>query len=222
MSAWLQTITGRAFHFDAPVVETAHLVSEVAIVLATVPRFGGHTQQPYSVAMHSVLCAEAALVCFDDRELAAFCLLHDAHETWTGDITRPMQGALIDRMAMGAPVDPTATQMVAAARAAHLKLCLRSLQADIDRQVFAAAGLDPARHAVHAERIKEIDVRALRTERDHLMLPAPMPWDAPIETVEPLPVAEGHAFFDKTVWEAELRFTDALNRFCPAFHHAAD
>ncbi len=38
------------------------------------------------------LCATAALDLYNDMELAAFCLLHDAHETWTGDNRQPHAG----------------------------------------------------------------------------------------------------------------------------------
>ncbi len=92
-SAWLQTITGRAFVYAEPVVTTEHLKTEVAPILSSLPRFGGHTYARYSVAQHSALCATAALDLYNDMELAAFCLLHDAHETWTGDIVSPMQAA---------------------------------------------------------------------------------------------------------------------------------
>jgi hypothetical protein len=215
MSAWLQTITGRAFVYAEPVVTTEHLKTEVAPILASLPRFGGHTNARYSVAQHSALCATAALDLHDDMELAAFCLLHDAHETWTGDIVSPMQAALVEELALGAQVDPTAVQMVAQARAAHLKLCFKSIQKRIDAAVFAAAGLDPSRYDAHAQRIKDIDVRALRTERDELKARPPQPWDAPIETVQPLPLPGGTL---RQMSEADARrlFLDLLHALCPA------
>lgn len=207
MPAWLQTCTGRPFVFDAPVVDTEHLTSEVAPVLAAVPRFGGHTLWHYTVAQHSVLCAEAAEDLHGDLELAAFCLLHDAHETWTGDITRPLQAALFDALGMSGPIDTKA---------------LGKIQKRIDRAVFTAAGLDPKRYDHHAPRVKEIDVRALRTERDLLMHIPPMPWDSPIEEAPPLPIRDDGLLLRCSPSAAELAFMAALCRLCPALQNAAD
>lgn len=68
---------------------------EVAIALSRIPRFLGHTRgAPYSVALHSLLVAGFALTARDTPRTAVLALLHDAHEAYTGDTTRPMQRAL--------------------------------------------------------------------------------------------------------------------------------
>lgn len=47
----------------------------------------------YSVAEHSVRCADAALRDECDAELAAYLLCHDMHEAYLGDDTTPKAAA---------------------------------------------------------------------------------------------------------------------------------
>ena len=56
----------------------------LAEVLAKLNRFSGHTDEPWSVAAHSVLVER---LCPPD--LGPWALLHDAHEAILGDITVP-------------------------------------------------------------------------------------------------------------------------------------
>lgn len=63
--------------------------------LAKANRYCGATAGlAYSVAQHSVLCAQSALSATSDRELAAYLLCHDMHEAWLGDDTTPKKRAL--------------------------------------------------------------------------------------------------------------------------------
>jgi uncharacterized protein len=68
-------------------------IFEIAHHLSQINRFNGAGKFPYSVAQHSVLCAQECLrrypACF---ELALACLLHDAAEAYLGDIIRPVKG----------------------------------------------------------------------------------------------------------------------------------
>lgn len=67
---------------DADVQEVAHSLSRLC-------RFTGHTEVTYSVAQHSLLVA--SLVAQTDPDLAVVGLLHDAHEAYLGDISRPVK-----------------------------------------------------------------------------------------------------------------------------------
>ncbi len=60
-------------------------IEDIAHSLARQIRFNGHTDQPYTVAQHSVICGLKAPV---EHSLAA--LLHDAHEYIIGDIPSPV------------------------------------------------------------------------------------------------------------------------------------
>lgn len=64
-------------------------VREVAHALSRLCRFTGHTEVTYSVAQHSLLVA--SLVAQTDPDLAIVGLLHDAHEAYLGDISRPVK-----------------------------------------------------------------------------------------------------------------------------------
>lgn len=64
-------------------------VEDIVFGLSRQFRFNGHTKFPYSVAQHSMFVAELM-----PPELAAYGLLHDAHEAYMGDITSPVKSAL--------------------------------------------------------------------------------------------------------------------------------
>lgn len=82
----LQTLKGRTFDLLHP---TAEMIDpdEICVVLSRIPRFGGHTIEPYFVAQHSLLVESLV----DEPALKLPALLHDAHEVYNGfgDVTSP-------------------------------------------------------------------------------------------------------------------------------------
>ena len=58
---------------------------DIAHSLARINRWNGHTREPISVGQHSVECSRFGAT---PREQMAL-LLHDAHEAYVGDFTRP-------------------------------------------------------------------------------------------------------------------------------------
>lgn len=86
---WIQTFTGRAFHYDDPRPEDVHLV-DIARALSHQCRFAGHTSHFYSVAEHSVHVARQ----FSDPELRLIGLLHDATEAYILDLPKPLKSLL--------------------------------------------------------------------------------------------------------------------------------
>lgn len=89
MTAWIQTFSGIAWNLEAPRADDVRLV-DIAHALARICRFTGHTRgdRIYSVAQHSVLVATYVELQHPELYLAA--LLHDAHEAYLGDISRPL------------------------------------------------------------------------------------------------------------------------------------
>ncbi len=87
---------GREFDFADPQVEDVH-IRDIAHALATIPRFGGHPDERYSVGQHSLLVCD--IVCGELKrpDLARAALLHDAAEAYTGDIVRPLKRLLESR-----------------------------------------------------------------------------------------------------------------------------
>jgi len=82
---WMQTYTGRQFWpLDARADEVD--IVDIAHALSQTCRYGGHCEQFYSVAEHSVLCS---LVVPAEHALQA--LLHDATEAYLVDVPRPIK-----------------------------------------------------------------------------------------------------------------------------------
>jgi hypothetical protein len=66
----------------------------VASGLGKICRFAGNTMHHYSVAEHSVRLADVIAKAGGDRDEQLQALVHDAHEIYCGDITRPMKRAI--------------------------------------------------------------------------------------------------------------------------------
>ncbi len=91
-----RTVSGLYFDLLAPDPEKI-LLPDIALSLARQRRYLGHTElRPYSVAEHCLLAARAAM----DDNLSPDCcfaiLMHDAAETYTGDLIRPLKLLLGD------------------------------------------------------------------------------------------------------------------------------
>ncbi len=88
---WIQTFTGRAFSLlePQPVDVT---IEDIAHALSMLCRFGGHVDEFYSVAQHSVLVSlVVARFQPDNHALHRAALLHDASEAYLIDLPRPIK-----------------------------------------------------------------------------------------------------------------------------------
>jgi hypothetical protein len=83
---WTQTFTGKAFEHTDPSPAMIDIV-DVAHGLAHQCRFNGHLSRFYSVAEHSVYVSMVV-----PSVIAKAALLHDAAETWMGDLPQPIKG----------------------------------------------------------------------------------------------------------------------------------
>lgn len=141
------TRTGNVVDLLDP-LPTAIKLTEIALALSRLPRFGGHTTRTWSVADHSLLVLD--LLGEDappDVRLAA--LLHDAHEPYTGgDIATPAIRAMWFEC-------PAAADAIA------------TLKRRVDGAIAGAFGLDSAlfRH----DAVLAADRLALAIEVHHLM-----------------------------------------------------
>lgn len=61
-------------------------INDIAHALARLCRFGGHCKDFYSVAEHSIFCAELG-----PPDITLHLLLHDAHEAYTQDLVRAVK-----------------------------------------------------------------------------------------------------------------------------------
>jgi 5'-deoxynucleotidase YfbR-like HD superfamily hydrolase len=64
---------------------------DIARGLSLQPRFGGQTDESWSVLEHSMFCAELADSIYGERTFRLAMLLHDAHEAITGDVPTPLK-----------------------------------------------------------------------------------------------------------------------------------
>ncbi|WP_103018154.1 hypothetical protein [Alicycliphilus denitrificans] len=156
---------GTVHYLDAHSADlNTYNIETLAHHLALINRFTGATYRPYSVAEHSLLCADIAAARGLPVVAQLACLMHDAHEAITGDASTPVKWAL------GEPWERFEGPHARALRA-HFGL----------RTVFSGYGRD----------IKLVDYIALATERRDLLGFDPerhAPWpqlDTPGQIVEP-------------------------------------
>lgn len=138
------TYTGKIFDLLNPKPEMV-CIEDIAHSLAYQCRYTGHTRQFYSVAQHCVLMAEN-----DDllgNPLAK--LLHDAGETYIGDIARPWKQLL----------------MVWKGGAIEKPKSVRELEQKIQDVIGLALGVN----LEHPAEVKEADNRMMATEIRDLM-----------------------------------------------------
>lgn len=64
---------------------------DIAFSLCRIPRYLGHTREPYSVGSHSLWIAQLCLLVTGDPQTSRYALLHDAHEAYMGDIPTPVK-----------------------------------------------------------------------------------------------------------------------------------
>lgn len=145
-SHWMSTASGTRFDLTDPKPQDVHL-TDIAHALSHLCRWTGHTWELYSVAQHSVLVAEHV----PDR-LKPLALLHDAHEAYLGDLSRPVRDCLTRGRGE-----------------------FQALKAWIDRAIFRRFGLDWPCHA-DFRTIKVADDRALATEARDLVNTDGEPW----------------------------------------------
>lgn len=88
---WIQTYQGRSFEYQTPENIDQIDIYDIAHALSNICRFGGHCKRFYSVADHSIRCADVAKNMGLSKEIQLWCLLHDAAEAYIGDIPTPLK-----------------------------------------------------------------------------------------------------------------------------------
>jgi hypothetical protein len=91
---WFCTYSGGQYWLTDPHPDDIS-ITDIAHALGLICRFGGHTTEFYSVAQHSVHCADlVALWKPQDHRLQLYTLLHDSSEAFLGDIVRPLKRSM--------------------------------------------------------------------------------------------------------------------------------
>jgi hypothetical protein len=200
--AWAQTISGRAVTLLAMRVEDVD-IGEIAASLSKIARYNGHTRgvRGYSVAQHSVLCANLIKAWGGGPVLEREALLHDAAEAYYGDVTWPVQMAIsqLHRTSIGEQLDAVrrswayvhqegddvahehdgkliesaVNSALEQAEAAMLRCDpLRDLKRRVDAVVRKALRLAEVEPAL----VRRADMVALAIERRNLMAPCARDW----------------------------------------------
>lgn len=91
----ITTYTGEDFTPLAPDANQIH-IEDIAHVLSLMCRANGHFMRFYSVAQHSINCANEARARGMSQKVQLACLLHDASEAYLSDVTRPVKQNLPD------------------------------------------------------------------------------------------------------------------------------
>ena len=71
-------------------------INDIAHALSHLCRFGGHSTEFYSVAQHSLYCAQVALLKKLSQNEVRWALLHDATEAYLVDVPRDVKAMLKD------------------------------------------------------------------------------------------------------------------------------
>lgn len=93
--SWMITRHGQEHHLSGHEALANRIdIADIACSLAQTNRFNGHCIRPYSVAEHSLLVAGLAEREGKSALVQLACLLHDAHEAYTGDQSTPAKQAI--------------------------------------------------------------------------------------------------------------------------------
>jgi 5'-deoxynucleotidase YfbR-like HD superfamily hydrolase len=151
MSFWMQTYSGGQFFYDEAGQSSITLI-DIARSLSRINRFYGHSRAPISVAEHSVLVMETVQHEGGSERQQLYGLLHDAHEAYTGDVSKPFKQFLL----------------------ARYNIDIRSYEQTIQRRIYAALGIpqpEPSEMAL----VERADLYALTAER-RLFMVGPHEW----------------------------------------------
>lgn len=152
---WIQTYTGRSIVPEDMRPADVN-IEDIAHALSLLCRFTGHSKFPYSVGQHSILVSHACA-----PEDAFWGLLHDASETYLGDVASPLKR----------------TPYLAGYRALEERV-----QVAICDRFGLAHAMPPS--------VAKADLVLLATEARDVMGPAPKSWgltESPLhEAIEPL------------------------------------
>ena len=156
------TYTGKIFDLLNPKPEMV-CIEDIAHSLAYQCRYAGHTRELYSVAQHCVLMAENEDLPGDP--LAK--LLHDADETYIGDIAKPWKNLLRVNVktGYGSKCEP-----------------VKDFERGIQEVIGLALGVDLS----HSAEVKEADIRMTATEIRDLMPEMPPGFEWGVDVSNPV------------------------------------
>ena len=140
---------GSLMNLARPTLADVHWQT-LANALSKIARFNGiYSGLAYSVAQHSVMGADALMNETGDPVLSGYFLLHDAHEAWIGDQSRPTTELLADALFCMHDIPPH-----------WIRNAVDAIKAKLDQPIFGKAGLS----SVLPQAVRDMDERMLRAE----------------------------------------------------------
>lgn len=129
---------------------------DIAGGLSKICRFGGQIDRFYSVAEHSVHCANQAIKDSAPRAVQVAALLHDASEAFIGDVVKPLKNML--------PAYAAIEQRISAVVGTRYDLCVAESTWDAVREIDHSMLIAERRALFSADKVVwsgENEVRAL-------------------------------------------------------------
>jgi hypothetical protein len=183
MAVFAVTVSGRTVDILAPDARTI-CFEDIAEHTSRICRYAGATSGHYSVAQHCCLVADACERIAPGTEAGLYGQLHDAHETYIGDVSWTLEGNLDDaaraqiatirdrldvaiHSAAGLPAMPEALRQVV--EIAHARVAAAEVYCGIAR-VAPPVGVLPAVRTItawpapkaHEKFVESLNARALR------------------------------------------------------------
>ena len=152
MNDWMQTYSAGQFFFDETAGESQISILDIARSLSRINRFLGHSTAPISVAEHSVVVMEIVATEGGDTKEQLYGLLHDAHEAYLGDMSRPLKRYLTE----------------------HHLFNISALERQVQARIYKALGI-PMPTTADMALVERADLYALAAER-RLYLPSAHDW----------------------------------------------
>lgn len=213
--------SGIIFDLASPDPRHINIDIDVAEALARIARFDGHVRSgPWSVAQHSVVGADALMRETGRADYAAAFLLHDGHEAYMGDITRPAQLALQVWAGRASLNNQMLTGLGRVTAAEAVTACVKSgldaLRFELDAAIYTAAGLAWPLPGDVAAAVAHMDERMLATEARLFFVRGPEQAEALGPRLMALPVVNMKGRMRIWPWpEAADEFRDRLQRYLP-------
>ena len=183
---WMATASGGIFHLKDPQAAEVSLF-DIAEGLSKLNRFNGQTPVFYSVAQHS--CVVMDLL---PREAKPYGLFHDAHEAYTGDMTRPVAALLKEKFGCNV---------------------LSGLKKTLDAVIYEAFGIEYPMHPNIKRLVEEADMCALATEKRDILAAHDWDWGT-VPGGAKLPPAAKNAIRPWGPQLAREKFLSAHERLC--------
>lgn len=136
---WIETFTGKAFDMSDPQPDMIDIV-DIAHAGSQMNRFTGHCRFPYPVTQHERLGSYLV-----PEEYALQFLLHDASESYLGDMNRPLK------------------------HFTNAGIAYREVEAKLQTLIYTVFGLP----ILELPDVKRVDEEMLYAEKSQLMLNGP-------------------------------------------------